>query len=379
MNEGFGAIKDVQLLGCEKLFITKFKDSGAVFAEAYGSSNGLYNMPRYLMELIVYSGLIGLILVLLKIHEGDLSEILPVLAVFGVAVLKLLPSFQQMYTGAAQIRSNMSALDELTEDLSQARLSSQVQNHVYDRESDIDGCIELKDVYFKYLNKPHNALDGISLKFPVKRSIAIVGSSGSGKSTLIDVLLGLIIPDKGELVIGEKVITKENLRSWQNRIGYVPQSIFLTEGSVVDNVAFGIERSFVDHEKVKKAIKMAHLEDWVCQLPGGYATTIGERGVQISGGQRQRLGIARALYNDADFLFFDEATSALDGVTEKLIMEAIEALSKDKTIVIIAHRVNTIKHCDLIYVMSQGKVVDQGTYESLIANNKFFKEIALVK
>lgn len=376
MNEGFGAIKDVQLLGREDSFIHKFRESGKVFAGAYGSSNGLYNMPRYLMEFVIYSGMVGLILILLKLYEGELSAILPVLAVFGLAAFKLLPSFQQIYSGVAQVKSNVSAFDSVKKDLARARSAAAAASAGRADDLLLTGHVELRSVGFQYPNKPTAALNDISLAFPLKSVIGIVGPSGSGKSTLVDVLLGLISPDKGELRVGGKLVNSENIRSWQDQLGYVPQSIFLTEGSIVENVAFGIAADVVDMAKVENAIRLAHLDEWVKGLPEGFATKIGERGVQISGGQRQRLGIARALYNDAEFLFFDEATSALDGVTEKMIMEAIEDFGRKKTIVMIAHRLNTVKNCDMIFMIEQGRVVDQGTYDHLFEHNAYFNKMA---
>ena len=378
MNEGFGAIKEIKLLGREKSFINSFKASGEAFSEAYGSSNGLYNMPRYLMELIIYSGVIVLILILLKKYNGELSQILPVLAVFGLASFKLLPSFQQIYSGMAQIKSNISALEAIKDDI----LLSRVVN----KDALKNACnigygeyIELEEVSFKYPNKSNYALDGITLKIPFKGVVGIVGPSGSGKSTLLDVLLGLISPSQGNVFIGGKKLDINNLRNWQDRIGYVPQNVFLSEGSVIENVAFGIEKDSIDFEKVKKAVEMAHLKQWVNDLDDGYLTKIGERGVQISGGQRQRLGIARALYNDAEVLFFDEATSALDGITENIIMEAIESIGSKKTIIMIAHRLNTVKNCDLIFMIEQGRLVDQGSYQHLMENNPHFQRMALGK
>ncbi|WP_110969244.1 ABC transporter ATP-binding protein [Pseudomonas huaxiensis] len=376
MNEGFGAIKDVQLLGREDSFIHKFRESGKIFAGAYGSSNGLYNMPRYLMEFVIYSGMVGLILILLKLYEGELSAILPVLAVFGLAAFKLLPSFQQIYSGVAQVKSNVSAFDSVKKDLARARAAAAAASAGRADDLLLTGHVELRSVGFQYPNKPTAALNDISLAFPLKSVIGIVGPSGSGKSTLVDVLLGLISPDKGELRVGGKLVNSENIRSWQDQLGYVPQSIFLTEGSIVENVAFGIAADVVDMAKVENAIRLAHLDEWVKGLPEGFATKIGERGVQISGGQRQRLGIARALYNDAEFLFFDEATSALDGVTEKMIMEAIEDFGRKKTIVMIAHRLNTVKNCDMIFMIEQGRVVDQGTYDHLFEHNAYFNKMA---
>ena len=376
MNEGFGAIKDIQLLGRENNFINQFKESGEVFSEAYGSSNGLYNTPRYLMEFVVYSGMIGLVLILVKTAEGDLSQILPVLAVFGIAAFKLLPSFQQIYGSAAQIRSNLSAFYAIKNDLIKARESEKLIPSCSGKIKQLHESVRIENIFFKYEGKEKNAVDGISLEIPSRHLIGIVGASGSGKSTLLDILLGFIVPHSGNIFIGDTKIDATNLRSWQEKIGYVPQSIFLKDCDVIGNVAFGLDSSQIDMTRVKNAIKLAQLEDWIALLPDGLRTNVGERGVQLSGGQRQRIGIARALYNDVDFLFFDEATSALDGVTENMILKSIDAIGHSKTIVMIAHRLNTVKKCDLIYMIDEGKIVDRGTYDHLMENNSYFKNMA---
>jgi HlyD family secretion protein len=210
----------------------------------------------------------------------------------------------------------------------------------------------------------------------VNKVIGLVGASGSGKSTAIDILLGLIQPEKGELLIDGKPITKQQLRAWQNALGFVPQSIFLADSSIRENIAFGLPPELVDEEKVQRAATMAHLDELLAELPDGLNTRVGERGVQLSGGQRQRIGIARALYHDAEVLILDEATSALDGITEKLIMDAIHDFSGKKTIIMIAHRLTTVKQCDNIFMMSQGKVVDSGTFEELSAHNLVFQRMA---
>mgnify|MGYP003634354487 FL=1 len=323
MNEAFDAIKDVHLLGRDSSFISQFRVCGEVFADAYGSSNGLYNMPRYLMEFIVYGGMISLILILVKSSGGDLSEVLPMLAVFGIAIFKLLPSFQQIYGSAAQIKSNVSAFHSIKSDLRSAREFKSRTTNQDNKLSITDGAINLNDLYFRYPNKDLNALDGVDISIPSRSMVGVVGPSGSGKSTLLDIMLGLIFPDNGCMTIDHNKVEPTNVRSWQDMIGYVPQTIFLKDGSVIDNVAFGLDAEEVDLGKVENAIKLAQLEDWVANQPDGLMTQVGERGVQLSGGQRQRIGIARALYNNAEFLFLDEATSALDGITENLIMEAV--------------------------------------------------------
>lgn len=236
--------------------------------------------------------------------------------------------------------------------------------------------IRLNNVSFTYPNKDISALNDININIPVNTTVGFVGESGSGKSTTIDILLGLISPTIGQLMLDNVVIDDKNRQFWQKNIGFVPQSIFLSEGSIAENIAFGLRKEDIDLDKVHNAVKLAHLESLVESLSEGVNTKVGERGVQISGGQRQRIGIARALYNQADVLVFDEATSALDGITEKVIMNAINELSGQKTIVLIAHRLKTVKNCDIIYLMEQGKVVEQGTYQQLINNNSTFKEMA---
>src|SRR5690606_38978975 len=225
--------------------------------------------------------------------------------------------------------------------------------------------IELSGITFTYPGKPSPALNALSLQIPVNRTVGIVGPSGSGKSTVIDMLLGLIQPDLGQVLIDGKPLNAMQMRAWQNNLGFVPQSIFLSDASILENVAFGLARELIDVEHVRQAIVMAHLDEFVAGLPDGLETRIGERGVQLSGGQRQRIGIARALYQDAGMLIFDEATSALDGITEQLIMDAIHDFSGTRTIVVVAHRLKTVEKCDIIYFIDRGQVVDSGTFDDL--------------
>jgi HlyD family secretion protein len=234
----------------------------------------------------------------------------------------------------------------------------------------------LKDIRFKYPDKEVAAVNGINMTIPANSVIGLVGASGSGKSTLIDIILGLLVPQDGEIYVDNVQITSENKRSWQNKLGFVPQSIFLSEGTIAENVAFGLPAQGIDFEQVNKAIELSNLDELVRELPKGLDTKVGERGIQLSGGQRQRIGIARALYHEASVLVFDEATSALDGITEKVIMNAIHNFSGQKTIIMIAHRLKTVQKCDVIYLMKQGCIVDSGTYDELIEKNPEFKLMA---
>ncbi|WP_265090672.1 ABC transporter ATP-binding protein [Psychrobacter sp. SWN149] len=382
MNEGFGGIKDVLLYNRRHDFVHQFETSGKLFARAQGVNTALSQAPRYLMELLAFGAMIGLVLVLLTTRDGNLSQVLPVLTVYALAGFKLLPALQQIYHSVATIRGNTAAFDSIKEDLLASLVIEDEQSDTSDildnRAIDLSKIknIRLNRVSFTYPNKIMPALDNININIPVNSTVGFVGESGSGKSTAIDLLLGLISPNTGELMLDNIIIDKQNRKAWQQYIGFVPQSIFLSEGSITENVAFGICHDDIDLAQVKQAVKLAHLESLVESLTEGLDTKVGERGVQLSGGQRQRIGIARALYNQADVLVFDEATSALDGITEKVIMDAIEELSGQKTIVMIAHRLKTVKNCDVIYLMKQGRIVEQGTYQQLIDNNPMFKKMA---
>ena len=382
MNEGFGGVKDVLLYNRRHDFVHQFETSGKLFAHAQGVNTALSQAPRYLMELLAFGAMIGLVLVLLTTREGNLSQVLPILTVYALAGFKLLPALQQIYHSVATIRGNTAAFDSIKEDLLASLTVDSEQGAASDIASGqtIDLAriknIRLNRVSFTYPNKVMPALDSINLNIPINSTVGFVGESGSGKSTAIDLLLGLIAPNTGQLMLDDLIIDEKNKQAWQQYIGFVPQSIFLSEGSIAENVAFGICRKDIDLVRVKQAIKLAHLEFLVDSLSEGLSTKVGERGVQLSGGQRQRIGIARALYNQADVLVFDEATSALDGITEKVIMDAIQELSGQKTIVMIAHRLKTVKNCDIIYLMKQGRIVEQGTYQQLIDNNPMFKKMA---
>ncbi|OAP71947.1 ABC transporter ATP-binding protein [Psychrobacter sp. SHUES1] len=377
MNEGFGGIKDVLLLDRKYDFIDRFTEQGGLQARAQGTNNTISLVPRFFVELLAFGAMISLVLVLIKSYDGNLGQVLPVLAIYALACFKLLPALQQIYASVTQIKGNCAAFEAVKEDLQQ---SETAQNKLNEKitipKLKLEQQIRLDDISFTYPNKEKYALNNVSISIPVNHVIGIVGSSGSGKSTLIDIILGLLPPQSGNIYIDDTLVTKDNISGWQNNLGFVPQSIFLSEGSIAENIAFGIPADDIDYDQVMKAISLAHLTELVEELPEGIITKVGERGVQLSGGQRQRIGIARALYNEADILIFDEATSALDGITEKIIMDAIHDFTGQKTIIMIAHRLKTVQKCDTIYLMEKGRVIDQGTYQQLVDNNSKFREMA---
>lgn len=377
MNGAFGGIEDVLLLGCQQGFIEPFEKNNTLFATSQGENTALAQVPRYFMELIAFGSMIALVLYLIINHDGNLGLILPILSVYALAGFKLLPAFQLIYGSVAQIKGNIPAFEAIHQDLINSKTSHSEQSYSDSKEKlSPKNTISLKNITFTYPGKTLPALKQLNMQIAANSIVGVVGQSGSGKSTLMYVLLGLLQSQNGSLEIDGQLITGQNLRTWQNTIGYVPQSIFLSEGTIAENVAFGVAEKDINFDKVQEALRLAHLKEFIQSLDLGVHTNVGERGVELSGGQRQRVGIARALYHEAEVLVFDEATSALDGITEKLIMEAIHDFSGQKTIVLVAHRLKTVQGCDQIFFLDKGQVVDKGSYNKLIETNKLFKHMA---
>ncbi len=375
-NDGFGGIKDILLLGRANDLIKRFNQSGDRLAFSQGTNIALAHAPRYFMELVAFGSMISLVLYLVVNHNGNLGIILPILSVYALAGFKLLPALQQIYAGAATIKGSVSAFESIQHDLSDffnQETKAPVQEKKY---LPFKRDILLENITFTYPGKTVSAINKLDMSIPVNSLIGLVGPSGAGKSTLIDIILGLITPQFGKIMVDETLVTPENCRSWQNTIGFVAQDIFLSDGTIAENIAFGIHKSEINIDKVRETLKLAQLTELIDSLDKGIETPVGERGIQLSGGQRQRIGIARALYHDAELLVFDEATSSLDGITENMIMESITNLTGQKTIVIIAHRLKTVQKCDQIFFMDQGKVIDYGSYEKLIETNELFKKMA---
>lgn len=380
MSEGFGGIKDVLLLGRQTTFVNRFESNGDMLSKSLSTNDALAMAPKHFMDMVAFSSVIVLFLYLTNSYQGDLAAVLPILALYALAGFKLLPAIQQIYHAFATIKGSTAAFDAIKEDL-KASLYIEEDTARQNKTSERSGIslkqnIILQDVTFTYPGKTQPALRALNAEIPANQSVAFVGASGSGKSTLVDLVIGLLAPDEGQIMIDDEPLTPQNLRAWQNRIGLVSQSIFLSDASIRENVAFGIPIEQIDTDRVLEVLKLAHLDEMIVDLPDGIETRVGERGVQLSGGQRQRVGIARSLYHNPEILVFDEATSALDGITERSIMEAIAEFAHKKTIILIAHRFTTIQQCDLIYYMEKGRVVDQGTYEDLMTRNKHFKAMS---
>jgi len=284
-----------------------------------------------------------------------------------------MPAMQQIYASSTQLKFNFPALSILVNDLLSVDVTSTPSR---DNENDIEFLdkLNITNLSFSYPGVEKPTLNNINLQIESNKTIGLVGSTGSGKTTLVDVFLGLLNPTSGNISVDGEELTAKNIKSWQKNVGYVPQDIYLVDDTIESNIAFG-ER-VIDFDKVKKAAITSELDEFIKTLPNGYKTIVGERGVRLSGGQKQRIGIARALYHNPKILVLDEATSSLDGETESYIIKAINNLSHKKTILMIAHRVSTLKSCDMIYVMESGKIVASDTYKNLLLSNKIFQGMA---
>ena len=316
------------------------------------------------------------IIIYLLTTGKDSKEIFPIISLYAMAGYRLLPALQQIYSSITRVKYNLPALEILVDDLSKEH---EISKKVSKQQALIfNNNLVLKDINFHYLGSASPILDDINIEIKANTTIGFVGPTGSGKTTLIDVLLGLLTPNTGKLIVDNVELTVENTRAWQKNIGYVPQSIYLTDDTIIKNIAFGINDNDIDLDKVKHAAKLADIDSFINTMPKNYNTFVGERGIRLSGGQCQRIGIARALYNNPSILVLDEATSALDSVTENAIIEAINKLSHKKTIIMIAHRLTTVKECDVIFMLDKGKITDKGKYDELLALNEKFRNMASV-
>ena len=366
VSEAFGAAKEIKVGGLEKIYLERFSDPAKSFAKARSSAQIIIQLPRFILEAIAFGGIIIAILYLM-VQTGNFNNALPVISLYVFAGYRLLPALQQIYASFAQLEFVGPSLNKLYDDIKSLKAFNEDQ---YQEVFSLNKQISLNKIFYNYPNSSRASLNDINLTIPANSTVGLVGATGSGKTTTVDIILGLLEPQKGTLEVDGKVITKQNSRSWQKLIGYVPQHIYLADDSVLSNIAFGVDPRDIDQDAVEKASKIANLHNFVIdELPKQYQTTIGERGVRLSGGQRQRIGIARALYHSPKVLILDEATSAVDNQTEKVVMEAVNNLDKDITIILIAHRLNTLKKCDIIFKLENGNLIDQGSFKELLNLN----------
>ena len=383
VHEVMSSIKDVKILGVERPFIKRFCEPTHKMAVVQSTGAVISEAPRYFLEALALGGMLVLILYLLLSRSGTLVDVLPTLGIFAFAGLRLFPALQAIYRELGKLKISKPAVDELYADMMETRArttapwSARPDGHGSQRGLPLNDRIELDGISYAYPEANRTALRSLGLEIPARRTLGIVGGTGAGKTTLVDVMLGLLSPEEGSLRVDGVPVTADNVRAWQNNIGYVPQQISLIDDSVAANVAFGIPPEEIDMAAVERAARVAELHGFVVsELPDGYQTKVGDRGVRLSGGQRQRIGIARALYHDPDVLILDEATSALDNLTEKAVMEAVHNLGRAKTIIMIAHRLTTVQSCDTIIMMEHGQIVASGTYEELLGKSTKFRAMA---
>jgi len=370
LQQGLGGVKEAKVLGRESGFLAKYEEHNAESARIEQFQATLQLLPRLWIELLAVSGLATLIIAMLA-QGQEAAAIVPTLGLFAAAAFRLMPSAYRVLGAIQNLPYGMPVIKILREEL---KLTPGLPvNTEIDIDSRVRNCfkhdIELEDVDYGYPSSKEAALKSLSISIRKGESIGFVGPSGSGKSTLVDIVLGLLTPTSGEVKVDKKDI-QINLREWQDQIGYVPQSVYLTDDTLRNNVAFGVPSDQIDEEAVTRALQAAQLDAFVAGQPDGLDTIVGERGVRLSGGQLQRIGIARALYHDPPVLVLDEATSALDTLTEKDVMDSVEALQGSKTLLIVAHRLSTVEHCSRLYQLERGQVIAEGSPAKLLQEQK---------
>jgi ABC-type multidrug transport system fused ATPase/permease subunit len=376
VNETFAGIKQVKLSSLENFALGHFSKDAKDFAQAAAISGTLQQIPRFGLEVVAFGGLIVLTLVLFKQSDGTIGNSLPLLGLYAISGYRLLPVFQSIYKSVLALKVKLPSLNKVYDDFSDTEglrnlPRSAIEPMLFEK------SVKFNSVDYAYPGTTATGLQNINLEIHKGKSLGIVGTTGAGKTTLVDVLLGLLEVSKGSILIDDTRLDASTVRNWRASIGYVPQDIFLSDASVAENIAIGIQEAQVSPEKLERAARAAKLYDFIINdLPNGFQTQVGERGVRLSGGQRQRLGIARALYSEPQIIIFDEATSALDTTTERELISEIAQLRGEQTIIMIAHRLSTIRNCDQIIILDKGAIEGEGTYEELIETNPNFKAMA---
>ena len=371
LQEGLGGIRDVLIDGTQNFFCSIYKHSDLSLRKASGDNAFIAGSPRFVMEALGVA-LIAILAYSLRSSNDGFEHVFPILGALALGAQRLLPVMQQLYDSYSTLKGSRSSLSDVLKLLNQ-ELPNYL-NFPMSKDLDFNNKVVLKNINFNYSNDSVWALRNIDLVFQKGCKIGFIGETGSGKSTLLDVVMGLISPSSGDLIVDDVIITDENRHTWWKSIAHVPQSIYLSDNSIKDNIAFGISEENINFERVKNAAKLAQIDNIISEWPQGDLTKIGERGVRLSGGQRQRIGIARALYKGAKVLVLDEATSSLDNKTEKSVMESIESLGNDLTIFMIAHRLTTLKGCDVIYTLEKGRVIKSLTYKEILKDSNIFNE-----
>jgi ABC-type bacteriocin/lantibiotic exporter with double-glycine peptidase domain len=370
ISEAFLGIKDVRVMHRESSFLEAYRTPSRRYALLTVTRTLINSLPKFALEAIAFGAILVIVLYLLATGR-EMGQLLPILGLFAFSSYRLMPAVQLIFESIAKVRFAKPALDVLDDDLGEPGSIDEL--FVHPPFLGLEHAIEYRKVAFRYPSADRDALIDVDLTIPVGSSVALVGATGSGKTTAADLLLGLFAPTSGEILIDGVPLTVDRTRAWQSGIGYVPQSIFLSDSTVAGNIAFGLLPKDIDMDRVERAARVAQLHEFVSGLTDGYLTRVGERGVKLSGGQRQRIGLARALYLDPSVLVLDEATSALDGATEESLFEALDAAALGKTVVMLSHRLATVKSCDQIVLLSGGRVIARGSFEELLAGEPEFQ------
>ena len=380
LHESFGAIKEIIVLQAQNFFRGRFERASKSFSLAAAHSQVVAQNPRHLMECVAAVGLVGLALVLGGREDG-VGPWLGQLTFLAFAAYRLLPTLQQVFAASVRIRADRAALALIAPDVRQARTAIHPTTPANFKRTDCawqgrpQKEIRLEEVSFRYAPDQPCALKGISLRIPARAAVGIVGVNGSGKTTLVDVIVGLLAPSEGRVEVDGSSLDEANREAWQSQIAYVPQNIFLLDSSIAQNIALGIPAADINRPRLSEAVRLAQLDEFIKTLPAGCDHRVGERGIQLSGGQRQRIGIARALYRAATVLVFDEATNALDGLTEQELVATLGRLRGRYTTILIAHRMSTVRSCDIIFELENGKITGSGTYDGLLKSSAVFRRM----
>jgi ATP-binding cassette subfamily C protein len=379
-NEALSSIKTTKVMGIESFFLNNYSYFSRKFARYNVFAHVVGELPRYLLEAIAFGGII--FFVIFMIARGErVIDFVPLLSLYAFAAYRTLPALNRLFNAMTRVYYNIAIVDKIYEDMIEIGPQQQtvLPSNIAKSELLFNKTIKLQNIRFSYKDSTLAAINGIDLTIPKNSMIGFAGPTGCGKTTLVDIILGLLTPQEGKIIVDNIEINDVNLIAWQRKIGYVPQEIYLSDDTIRQNIAFGVPENAIEDKQVKYAAKIVALNSFIeNKLPKKYDTVIGERGVRLSGGQRQRIGLARALYRNPEVLVLDEATSSLDGATEEIVLKDIQSAAKSRTVIMIAHRLNTLKDCDQIYILQQGKIIGNGTYWELLRQNKQFMEMAKI-
>ena len=373
-SEALTGIKAIRTEGAGNYFLDRFEAASKRFTDVQPKIQLVSLIPRYIIEILAFGGILAIVLYLL-VTGGEIVSAIPMLSLFALAAYRMLPALHEAFLAGAQVSQNLPAIDEVYGDMAGEAVLESILD-VSPTRLELRRAISLESVSYQYGSGQVPVVTDIDVEIPRHGRVAFVGSTGAGKSTLVDIIVGLLVPQEGELSIDGVTISSDNVASWLRLVAYVPQEVFLYDATVTENIAFGVEPEAIDSGRVREAAGIAQLDSFISEeMPDGYQTLIGERGVRLSGGQRQRLGLARAVYRQPEVLILDEATSALDGITEEALLSSLHGHFPKLTVIMIAHRLSTVKLCETIYLIDRGRIVDSGSFDELLAANPTFQRM----